>query len=259
MHEDTSGEIYYRAGNWPLDPGKQTIIFIHGSGNSSALWNGQVEALGGQVNTVALDLPGHGKSGGAGMHSVGDYAAVVENFIGRLGGESIIPCGLSLGGAVAIQILLDKKIKTGPAILVNTGARLRVHPAIFELLINDFASYIESLPGSAAAEKTPGSVLKSVVEAARKCGPGVTHGDFTACDSFDAMGRLGEITVPVLVFSAEEDRLTPPKYGRYLKEQLPRAVLEHIVDAGHLSPVEKPEEFNAGVINFLEKVKRNEI
>ena len=65
----TSG-IAYNAGNWPLDADKSTILFIHGSGGSKILWDGQVTALAGKVNTLALDLPGHGESDGTGETSV---------------------------------------------------------------------------------------------------------------------------------------------------------------------------------------------
>ena len=69
------------AGKWPLDPVKSTIVLIHGAGGSSFFWQAQVEALAERVNTVAIDLPGHGQSDGSGYDRVEDYARSVANFI----------------------------------------------------------------------------------------------------------------------------------------------------------------------------------
>ena len=49
--------IAYNVANWPLDPAKSTLIFIHGSGGSNTLWDGQVASLAGRVNTVAHLAP----------------------------------------------------------------------------------------------------------------------------------------------------------------------------------------------------------
>jgi pimeloyl-ACP methyl ester carboxylesterase len=59
--------------------------------------------------------------------------------------------------------------------------------------------------------------------------------------------------VPVLVITAEEDRLTPTKYGIFLEEKIAKASRVHIQDAGHLVPAEKPEEINMAIEDFLDR------
>jgi pimeloyl-ACP methyl ester carboxylesterase len=56
----------------------------------------------------------------------------------------------------------------------------------------------------------------------------------------------------VLIISAEDDRLTPPKYGLFLERGIPGAVRRHIMDAGHFVPIEKPQEVNAAIAAFLD-------
>ena len=80
LERKTDGIAYY-AGHWPLDMGKSTLIFIHGSGGSGAFWQTQVEGLSKRANTLAIDLPGHGNSSGEGMDRVEDYTRVVVDFI----------------------------------------------------------------------------------------------------------------------------------------------------------------------------------
>jgi pimeloyl-ACP methyl ester carboxylesterase len=81
--------------------------------------------------------------------------------------------------------------------------------------------------------------------------PKVTYGDFQACNQFNVIERLDEIRVPVLVISAEDDKLTPPKYARFLEDGIPNATRKHIHDAGHIAPMEKPQEVNQAIIAFL--------
>jgi pimeloyl-ACP methyl ester carboxylesterase len=66
------------------------------------------------------------------------------------------------------------------------------------------------------------------------------------------LSRLGEIAAPVLVVSSADDALTPPKYADYLGQHLTGAHRVHIDGAGHLTPMEQPERFNAAIEVFLE-------
>ncbi len=245
--------IAYNVGNWPLDPAKSTIIFIHGSRGSKTLWDGQVISLAGRVNTVALDLPGHGGSDGTGKTSVKAYTRLVEAFISEINAPNPIPCGLSLGGAIVQQLLLDYSDRFRGGILVGTGARLRVLPSIFETIENDYDGFIKTIPTLAASKKTDRKLLEPFWKACAKCAPAVASGDFRACDEFDVMDRLSAIVVPVLIISAEDDLLTPPKYGDFLEKNIPNADRAHIMDAGHLAPLEKPQEVTQAIFKFLDR------
>jgi len=251
MHSHEEAGIHFVAGRWPLAPDKATIVFIHGSGGSHRLWGGQVDALAAHVNTVALDLPGHGRTGGAGRDSVADYAGVVDDFIAAIGTPHPVPCGLSLGGAIVQQLLLDRPKRFKAGILMGTGARLKVLPAIFEALAGDFKGFLEMLDKFAFSPATPGEVKAPVLADTAACDPSVTSGDFMACDRFDVMSRLPEMAVPVLVVTAEDDRMTPPKYGQFLKAHIPGASRVHLQAAGHLMPVEQPEALNRAILDFL--------
>ena len=251
MIEGSIGGLHYRAGAWPPAPDRPTLVFIHGSGASSVLWNTQVDALADVANTVAVDLPGHGDSDGTGFDSVPAYAEAVTGFLRAAEVPQPIPCGLSIGGAICLQLLLDIPGELRAGILVGTGARLRVHPAIFETIASDYPAFVRTLPDSAASPQTPPERLAALLEATARTSPAVTAGDFRACDRFDVMARLGEITRPVLVVSADDDRLTPPKYADYLVQHIPAARRAHLRAAGHLMPLEQPDVFNGAVRTFL--------
>jgi pimeloyl-ACP methyl ester carboxylesterase len=253
MVETEIDGIGFIAGRWPLAKEKSTIVFIHGSGSTGHFWKAQVEGLAERVNTVALDLPGHGRSGKNGKDDVADYAPAVVQFIETIEASKAIPCGLSLGGAIAQQLLLDYPTGFSAGILVGTGARLKVLPAIFEAIKNDYAGFVDLLLRFAASPKSDPAALVPFQNEIGSCEPGVIYGDFQACNKFDVMQRLAEIRVPVLVISAEDDKLTPPKYGEFLETRIPNAARTHIMDAGHISPMEKPQEVNRAISEFLDR------
>ncbi|RJP33102.1 MAG: alpha/beta hydrolase [Actinobacteria bacterium] len=251
MYESKTGGIGFIAGRWPLEPDLPTIVFIHGSGGASVLWRAQVEALAGDMNTIALDLPGHGASGGEGKNCIADYTAIVDGFITSLGVTRPVVCGLSIGGAIVLQLLLDMPQRYKAGIVVNSGARLRVMPLIFETIENDYRAYLEGAPKFSISEKTDPSCIAPLMEATATCPPEVTLGDFRACDAFDVMERLDEIGAPVLVLTASDDRMTPVKYGTFMANRIENATLVEIADAGHLSPMEKPQEVSRAITEFV--------
>lgn len=249
---ETNG-IAYVTSAWPLDEAKPTLIFIHGAGGSHVLWQGQVEGLAGEVNAIAIDLPGHGYSKGEGMGTIEDYARAVADFTRAIEAPRPVPCGLSMGGAITQQLLLDHPDACRAGILIGTGARLRVQPLILKTIEENFSGYVESFLTFAASEKTDPERLRPISEATAQGKPEVALGDFKACDAFDVMERLPSIEVPVLVITSEEDKLTPPKYGIFLEEKIKTASRVHIQDAGHLVPAEKPDEVNQVILDFLDR------
>ena len=251
MEHHCAGEIGYITGKWPLDLDKPTMVFIHGAGTSRLIWEAQVEALSPYINTIAIDLPGHGTSQGRGRDNISDYARSVLGFIDSAQIPGPIPCGLSMGGAITQHLLINHPKGFPAGVLINTGARLKVLPVIFETIQKSYAEYLELTCTFLVSQKNTTEELKGKVSACMQSTADVVLGDFHACDAFDVMGKLSSIHVPVLVLTASDDILTPPKYGAYLAENIRGACKVNIEDSGHLSPMEKPREVNRAIHDFL--------
>ena len=253
MEERKTNGIGYLTGKWPLDAAKSTIVFMHGAGGSSAFWREQVDALAERVNTVAVDLPGHGQSDGNGHDRIEDYARAVVDFIRAIEAPKPIPCGLSLGGAIVQQLLLDFPDLFKAGILISSGAKLKVAPEIFVTIEKDVKRYVDMMVELVISKSTDPDRVKSFKDDTARCKPEILIQDFRACDRFDVMQRVGSITAPVLVVSAEDDLVTPPKYSDFLETSMAKASRVHIMEAGHIVTMEKPAEVNRAIMEFLDR------
>ena len=252
LERETNG-IGYLAGDWPLDPEKSTLVFIHGAGGSGAFWQAQIKGLSSRVNTLAIDLPGRGRSIGDGRQTIAGYAEDVAGFLNEIDIQTPIICGLSMGGAIAQQMLLayPKRLKAG--ILIATGAKMEVAPAFFETIEKDYKGFTGWLSKICVSKKTDPHKADPFREDLLRCRPEVTINDFRACDRFDVVDQISAINSPVLVVTAEEDKLTPPKFGEFLEKEIKNASRVHIMDSGHIVPIENPDEVNETITKFLDQ------
>lgn len=232
--------------------GQRTLVFVHGAGGSHLNWPPRLRRLAG-ANTYALDLPGHGQSEGQGRTSISAYADFVAAFLETLGLEKVTLVGHSMGGATALDFALRYPEKLAGLVLVGSGARLRVAPAILDGIRQDFQAAVRLICDYAFALDAPEQLKREGPRQMGQTHPDVLYGDFAACDAFDVMVRLGEIHCPTLAICGTADRLTPPKYSTYLRDNIPGAQLALIEDAGHMVMLEEPEAVNRAIADFVEK------
>ncbi len=257
MIERKKAGMAFLAGDWPLDPDRPTLVFIHGSGQQGRFWQAQVEGLSGGANTIAVDLPGHGSSHGDGFRTVSEFTGWVMGFIDAVDAPSPIPCGLSLGGAIVLDLLIHHGDRLKAGILANTGARLKVLPAIIETVEANYDRHLTGLIKFAVAPANQADLdICRKVLACSTAGPRVTANDFRACDEFDVMPQVAAISAPVLVLSAVNDTLTPVKYADWLAANIDGARHITIDGAGHMSPIERPAAFNQAISDFLASLGR---
>lgn len=249
-------QIYYELSGEPA--GKPVLLLVHGAGGSRLDWPAELRHL---PNTavIAIDLPGHGRSTPPAHSAISDYANDVQAFIKALELERVVVAGHSMGGAIAQELAIRHSPEVVGLVLVGTGAKLRVSPALLEMLQRDFATAVATVPQYAFAPNAPDSLRQAHQSRLAQNDPAVVYGDFAACDVFDARAQLGQINVPTLVISGSEDKMTPPKYGRYLADHIPRAAFTLIENAGHMLALEQPERVTAVIQQFLDEMNGSRI
>lgn len=232
-------------------PERPTIFLIHGAGGQAELFNAQRRELDQEFNVCALELPGHGDTPGPGLDRVEAYASWAAAQIDKSGAAPAALLGHSLGGAVAVTVALERPDLLTGLILLGTGAKLRVLPAILDGLVDRFSDTVTMIINFAYGQGVSPRDKALGIEQMKAAGPRTLLGDFTACNTFDAGPRLAEIKVPTLVLTGESDMLTPVKYGQFLADNITGARFQVIGGAGHLAMVERPDEVNAAVTEFL--------
>jgi len=238
-----------------LKASRRGVVFLHGAGGSHHTFRDQWAGLKGVARLVIPDLPGHGRSGGPPLESVDACAAWVVEFLKEIGLDRFILAGHSMGGAIALQVALGGLKGLEALVLLGTGARLRISPAIFDGIGERFREFAPELVGWMTSAESSELLREDVASDVLSTRPATFLADFHACNGFDVMNRLDAIRVPTLVISGDDDRLTPLKYGEYLAVNIPGAVLKIIHGVGHLAMLEKPNEVNAVITSFVHSLE----
>jgi len=243
-------KYHYSAGVPQIDF-NQAILFVHGAGGSHRHWIYQVAGLGQKYLTLAVDLPGHGESEGNACNEIDDYSSFIYDFAERVLGAPFYLAGHSMGGAIALRFATRFPEMLKGLILIGTGARLRVAPAI----LNAFAAgqTFTEFVHLAYCSNAEAELLNQAKQEMANTDPEIYYNDFLACDRFDIMDRLQAIKAPALVVGAAEDRLTPPKYSTFLADNISNARLHIIARAGHMMMLENPTETNQLIEEFIEE------
>lgn len=237
--------------------GLPPLVGIHGAGGLHQHWGFQLRALSELTEVVLLDLPGHGRSPGAGRATIADYSTVVVAVLDALGFERATLAGHSMGGAIALHTAIDVPERVAGLVLASTGARLRASPQILDQLRNDPAEAVRMVVEWCYGSQASAELLEAGRASFAQTDPMVFYHDLLACGAFDLRAELRRILCPVLVLCGDEDNMTPPRWSEYLAEQIPETTLRMFANAGHMLPVEQPAEVNNTIYAWLTSQYRN--
>ena len=244
--------------NSNFDARKQSLVFIHGSGSDHSAWSHQYGRLYKKYNIIAINLPGHGHSGGGGEADVGDYCLWVKKLLAILDLESAVLVGHSLGAAISLRFVLNYPQEIAGIVLVGGGMKMPVNPFFLEFLKTNPpvvpAEVIDLICKYSLAKENRPKYFAPLQKSISQSKVDVLYGDLLACNNLDLTQELGKIRVPVLVICGAEDKMTPPDCSRRLAASISGATLEIIEGAGHMVMLERPAEFNMSLDKFAESI-----
>ena len=223
------------------------LLFIPGSGCGRGEWVYQTEYF---TDSEVVVFPGHPE--GKPYPSVDDYVEWLWGYIRQQKYQDTVIVGHSLGGAIVQLYGLKHPGGVKALVIVGSGAKLRVLPAYlkaFEKMITDESAqrkYLEKCFRLVAPE-----TRRVIIESRLRIGPEVLLNDFLCCDKFDIIDKVHAIKLPTLIICGSKDEMTPVKYAHYLADKIEGAS-EVIIEGGtHYVFVEKPEEVNQAIDEFL--------
>jgi len=241
----------------------EPLLLVHGLGSSGWDWAAQVDHFANQYRVLRLDLRGHGRSERSdGPYSIAQFARDVAIFLRRRGAIPAHVVGLSMGGMVALELAAGAARLVRSLTVVNSVADMRLHTWGDVWLYASRRLAVQGLGmrrvGQLIARRL--FVKPDQEDLRRKFIRRWARNDKQAyLWSMDAImqwsvaDRLGHIDTPTLLVSSDED-YTPVSAKERIAAQLPNAELTVVNDARHALPVERPDDFNAIVDDFLAHV-----
>ena len=248
-------DINYLEGNQKNHRGKKAIIYIHGAGGNAGRWEHQLEQLsdilGDKYYSAAIDLPGHGQSGGEACGQVFLYREWVREFLDAMEIEEVIVAGHSMGGAIALDFVMKYPQMVKGLILVGSADRFKVPQERLEAYKRGEYTWEWARVGFASA--APTHLVDKLFEESQQSDPWTRYMDFLACSRYKGK-NLENITSSTLIVCGTEDINTPPKLSKRLAENIKGAKLTMIENAAHQVMLEQPEAVNRTIASFLERL-----
>lgn len=240
------------------------VVFLHGIGGNRSNWAEQIEYFAARFHAVAWDARGYGESEDyAQALQFTDFAADLRRLLDALNVKAAHVVGLSMGGRIALDFYETAPQRVLSLCLVDTFPgydasftpdarekfiRLRKQPLIEGKEPKDIAAAITKTLLSTGASLKHYERLVASISALHKES---YIKAIEAMTRYKPIAKLTEIRVPTLVVVGDQDRLTPPEIAREMAAAIPGARLVVLREAGHLSNIEQPLEFNRALDEFL--------
>jgi len=246
----------------PTGPADAPLLVLGPSlGTSAIVWDAAAARLRTRFRTLQWELPGHG-TGPAARESftVAELAEGVIRLLDELGETRVSYAGVSLGGAVGLEVLLAHRDRVDAAAIVCSGAVIGTPAAWAERAAMVRASGTGSVVVASAqrwfapesmsrAPEITGRLLNSLRDAD-------AESYALCCEAlarYDVRGRLAEIAAPVLTVWGEFDEVTPEASSVEVAVGVADGRSAEVVAAGHLAPAEQPDDVARVLSDFLEE------
>lgn len=254
-------KTYAYTANRAFDASKPTVVFIHGAANDHSVWSLQSRyyAYHGW-NALAVDLPGHGKSAGTALATIGDLAGWIAQLLDAVGAKDVTLVGHSMGSLVAMETAARHPERIKRIAMIASAVPMQVSEALLNTSkANDHAAYeminvfAHSNTAQLGGNRVPGMwMMGSAMRLMERSGDGVLYADFSACNNYAAgLEAAQKLKCPVLMILGKRDLMTPMKVARDVISKLADVKVVALDGAGHSLMAEKPDEVLDSLISFL--------
>ena len=241
------------------------LVFIHGFPFNHKMWEPQMRELPNDIHAIAYDVRGHGSSDiGDGQFTIELFVDDLIDLLDHLGIEKAVLCGLSMGGYIALRaierypkrikglVLCDTKSETdtNEEKIKRTSSIITVKSAGVSAFAEEF---VKAVFWPKTFEKNPGAIkfIKELICANSTLGICGTLLALASCT--DTTQSLSSINVPTCIIVGEHDLRTPPSCAQRMHKAIAGSELHILSNAGHMSNLENPKDFNENLIAFLKK------
>lgn len=239
------------------------VIFLHGFPFDKTMWQTQLDFLKSSQRLIACDIRGFGKSKDEDSTlSINMFADDLIDFMDKLSISKAIICGLSMGGFIALKAMENKPDRFEALILCDTQC-IADTAEIREKRFAIIDQITQEGPASFNEEFIKSVFCKESFDTKKELVKNLHNVVFANSQHIIAMGlvalagrsetcsRLDEITIPTLIICGREDEVTPLEQSESMHTAIKDSTLHVIDNAGHVSNLEQPDEFNEHILDFL--------
>lgn len=242
-------------------PSATPLALLHPFPLDAGFWSAVAPLLAADRPLLTPEFPGLGAAAaaaGAGVDAAADeVAALIAR--GAPGGRAAV-CGLSLGGYVALSLAVRHPERVAALVLADTRAEADTPEArqgrldgAARVRAEGLSGFLDELLPRLVAAGDHAALTGARAIADRQSPEGVAAVLEALAARADRVADLPAVAAPTLVVVGEADGLTPPPFSETLAHAIPDAELAVIPGAGHLTALERPEEFAAAVAGFLRR------
>lgn len=250
-------------GGRPLDPESPLLVMVHGAALDKTIWQLQTRYFAHRgYSVLAVDLPGHGASGGDPLPSIGGYADWLIRVLDAAGCERAHLAGHSMGGLITLEAAARHPDRVRTLTLAGGAAAMPVHPALLEAAASDaplayrlMTSWGYGKRSHLGGHRTPGLWMTgAALRLWERAAPGLLWNDLRACDEYgDGPAAARAVRCPTLLITGSIDIMAPPAAAEPLREGLADWEETVIPGAGHIMMIEQPDPTLDAWADFLER------
>jgi 3-oxoadipate enol-lactonase len=233
--------------------GDRVVVLSDSLGSTLDMWEPQVPALAESFSVLRYDHPGHGSSPLPEARNMESFARELVALLDELGVERVSFCGLSLGGAVGMQLALDAPERVDRLVLCCTSMRFAT-PEFWEERIAAVRSGGVEAVADTVLERWFTPEFPDVQRYREMLVSTPAEGYARCCEAlreWDVRGRLGAVRAPTLVVAGSDDPSTPTAELEAIAAEIESAGLVVLDPARHLANVERATEFNDALVAHL--------
>jgi pimeloyl-ACP methyl ester carboxylesterase len=243
--------VFATTGGVEPDAGKPLVVFLHGAGMDHSVYALQSRWFAHHGwRVLAVDFPGHGRSGGAPLTDIPSLAAWTAELVASQGGRAAL-VGHSMGAIVALAAAARSPERISAIGLIAVGEKMPVHSDLLAAAKAGHRDAVDMVslwglggPATRGGSPSPGQWMLGATQRLLEQAPaGALHADLAACNAYTGIGEdAGRIVCPAVLALGERDMMTPAKSGAALAATITGAKAIVIPGAGHMLPIEKPAE-----------------
>lgn len=252
---------YIYTGTQAVDPTRPSVVFVHGAALDHTVWilQSRYFAYHG-CNSLAVDLPGHGRSEGTPPADIQAMADWLLRLLDAAGLERAAIVGHSMGSLAALEAAARYCERVSRIALLGCASPMAVSEALLNAAqANDHAAidmitvWGHSIAAHFGGNPAPGLwMVGGSLRLLEQAAPGVLYNDLKACNDYrHGLEAAARVRCPALLVLGKRDMMTPPRAARSLSAALAHVQTVFLDGCGHMMFYERPNETLDALIDFL--------